>query len=142
MESLPMNDLGTGAEHMSRLYLWRVSKRGQRVHILDSETSRTFCQVEKCGGKPFDGSDAEVPAGRRVCGNCIDLEGRNEAKYQEPNIKVLMGERLAETEPELFTSAAAPEPWKRKKQMRPAHGGKPKRSEVKYPRPFNDDLPW
>ena len=39
----------------------------------------------------------------------------------------------------------APGSWKRKKQMRPGNrwkGRKPKRSNVKYPRPFNDDLPW
>ena len=72
---------------------------------------------------------------------------------------MLMGERLAETEPELFTSAVEAKPaeradltspdrqlkWKRAKRARSAHGPrgrKPKRSNVKYARPFNDDLPW
>ena len=128
-----------------RLYLWRASKHAQRVHIENPETERTFCQVENCGGKPFDGRGAEIPDGRRLCQNCTDLAGRNEADYREPDIRVLMGERLAEVEPELFASTVAPKPWKRAKQARSAHrpgGRKPKRSNVKYPRPFNDPLPW
>ena len=153
MESLPVSDI----EHMGRTYIWRASKSSRRVHILNSETGRTFCQVENCGGKPFDGRGAEIPTGRRLCGNCIDLAGRDATDYRESSLAVLLGERLAETEPELFDEGGskcrvdatferactvAPKPWKRKKQMRPAHGGKPKRSEAKYPRPFNDDLPW
>ena len=133
------------SEHMNGQYLWRTDKRGHRVHIENSETGRTFCQVENCGGKPFDGRGAEIPPGRRLCGNCIDLEDRNEADYREPDIRVLMGERLAEAEPELFVGTVAPEPWKRGKQRRQAHrsrGRKLKRSNVKHPEPFNDDLPW
>ena len=129
----------------NRLYLWRINKRGQRVHIQNPETGRTFCQVENCGGKPFDGRGAEIPAGRQLCGNCTYLTGRNEADYREPDIRVLLGERLAEVEPALFASAVAPKPWKRKKQARPGNrwkGRKPKRSTAKYARPFNDDLPW
>ena len=139
-----MGDLGTNAEHMHRRYLWRASKHGQRVHIENPETERAYCQVENCGGKPFDGRGAEIPPGRRLCGNCIGLEGRNEIDYREPDVRVLMGERLAEVEPELFTSAVAPESWGRKKQARPAHRSKgrtARRGNVKYPNPFNDDLP-
>ena len=138
---------------MDRLYLWRVNKPGHRVHILDSETGRTFCQVENCGGKPFDGRGAEIPDGRRVCQNCADLAGRNEADYREPDIRVLMGERLAEVEPMLFAGTAEPKRPKRAKQARPAallktpsidRGvfSKPKRSNVKYAKPFDDPLPW
>ena len=152
-----MDDLGTDVEHMEKRYLWRVRKHGQRVHIENPETERAYCQVENNGGKPFDGRGAEIPAGRRLCGNCIDLAGRVEPNYAEPGIRVLMGEKLAESEPELFVSTVAPEPerpgltfpgvkkWKRRKQVRPAHRpkwGKPKRSDVKYSRPFDDDLPW
>ena len=129
-----------------RLYLWRVSKRGHRVHIENPETERAYCQTENCGGgTPFDGRGAEIPTGRRVCQNCADLAGRSETDYRELDIRVLLGERLAEVEPELFTGAVTPEPWEQKKQARPAHrskGRKIKRSNVKYPRPFNDDLPW
>ena len=64
---------------------------------------------------------------------------------------MLLGERLAETESELFTSGAVldlglsdvrPE---RREQARPVNRPKrckPKRSNVKYPRPFDDNLPW
>ena len=140
------------------LYLWRAGKSSRRIHILDSETGRTFCQVENCGGRALDGRGVDIPAGRRVCGNCIDLAGRNEADYQEPSLAVLLGERLVETEPELSTGLVAPEPertdltssdrqakWKRGKQARRTHKskwGKPKRSTVKYSKPFDDDLPW
>lgn len=140
-----MNDLGTSAEHMSASYLWRISKRGQRAHIENPETGRAFCQVENCGGKPLDGKGAEVPAGRRLCGNCTDLAGRDKTDYREPDIRVLLGERLAEVEPELFPSAVVPEPRKRKKQARRVNrskGRKIKRSKTKYPLPFNDALPW
>ena len=153
-----MDEMETSVEHMGRRYLWRINKHGHRVHIENPETERAYCQVENCGGKPLDGRSAGVPAGRRLCGNCIDLAGRVEPNYAEPNIRVLLGERLAETEPELFASTAAPEPeradltsshrankWEPRKQMRPAHrrkGRKFKRSNVKYARPFNDDLPW
>ena len=154
-----MNDLGTSVEHMDRLYLWRVSKRGHRVHIENPETERAYCQVENCGGKPFDGRGTDIPPDRRLCRNCIDLEGRNETNYQEPSLAVLMGERLAETGLDLFASTRAAKPWKRGKPTRPAHRSKrqcpklpngapafhlrkPKRSNVKYARPFNDDLPW
>ena len=160
MGIVPMDDLGTNIERVDRLYLWRASKRGQRVHIEDIATGRAYCQMENCGGKPLDGRGAEIPPGRRVCGNCIDLAGRNEAKYQEPSLAVLLGERLAETESELFyegrgksdvddrfghVSTVAPKPWKRGRQARPAcrlKGRKPKRSTAKYARPFNDALPW
>ena len=139
-----MDDPRTNVEHMDRSYLWRVKKHGHRVHIENPETERAYCQVENCGGKPLDGKGAGIPAGRRVCGNCTDLAGRDKAEYREPNIKVLLGERLAEVEPDLFASASAPRLWKRKKQTRPASrskGRKPKRSTAKYLRPFNDDLP-
>lgn len=141
-----MNDLGTGAEHMGTSYLWRPNKRGQRVHIRNPETGRAYCQVENCGGgKPLDGRGAEIPPGRRLCENCIDLAGRNETDYQEPSLAVLLGERLAEAEPGLFAGTAEPKRPKRGKQMRSAHrskGRKLKRSTLKYPRPFDDNLPW
>lgn len=149
-----MNDL----EHMDRLYLWQKSKRGWRVHILNPGADRTFCQTENGAGKPLDGSGAEVPPGRRLCQNCADLAERVEPNYAEPDIRVLLGEKLAETEPELFTGLVAPEPertgltsprrkrlWKRGKQPRRAHKskwGKPKRGKAKCPRPFDDPLPW
>ncbi len=145
-----MNDVETGAEHMDTSYLWRASKRGQRVHIQNPETGRAYCQAENCsGGKPFDGRGAEIPAGRRVCGNCADLAGRDKTDYREPDIRVLLGERLAEVEPELFTSTVAPESgrtdltsvhrgpkWKRGKQARPVNrsrGRQLKCSDVKHP---------
>ena len=149
-----MDDLGTDAEHMDRLYLWRAGKHGHRVHIQNAGTERTYCQVENCGGKPFDGRGAEIPSGRRLCGNCTDLAGRDtvknlragifksEADYREPSLAVLLGEQMAETEPELFVGTASSRTRARKKQVRPAHSGKPRRNEAKYPRPFNDDLPW
>ena len=155
-----MSDLATDAEPMDRQYLWRASKPSHRVHIENPETERAYCQAENCSGKPFDGRGAEIPAGRRLCGNCVDLTGRNDTNYQEPSLAVLMGEQLAETESELFyegrgksdvddrfghVSTVAPKPWKRKKQARPARrlkGRKPKRSTAKYARPFNDALPW
>ena len=155
-----IDDLQTNVERPDRRYLWRPNKRGQRVHIEDTATGRAYCQAENCsGGKPFDGSGAEVPAGRRLCGNCTDLAGRNDTNYREPSLAVLMGERLAEVEPELFDEGGskwaagfpferactvAPKPWKREKQRRQAHRSKGRgatRSEAKYPRPFNDDLP-
>ena len=141
MESLPVSDLG----HMDRLYLWREGKRGRRVHIENPGTERAYCQIENCsGGRALDGRGAEVPAGRRICGNCVDLMGRNEADYREPSLAVLLGERTAEAEPELFTSTVMSKPSKREKPARPAHtrSRKLRRSTVKYPRPFDDDLPW
>ena len=140
-----MDDLGTNAEHTNRLYLWRISKRGHRVHIENPETERAYCQAENCsGGKPFDGRGAEIPPGRRLCGNCIDLAGRGEADYREPDVRVLMGERLP-VPPNTKSTSHLPQPWKREKQARPVNrskGRKPKRSNAKYLRPFNDDLPW
>ncbi len=148
-----MSDL----EHMEKRYLWRVKKRGHRVHIENPETARAYCQVENCSRKPLDGKGTEVPPGRRLCRNCTDLTGRNETDYREPDIRVLLGERLVETEPGLFDgndttpSLHMPnhfitrKPWKRKKQARPVNrskGRKLKRSNVKYARPFDDDLPW
>ncbi len=127
-----------------RRYLWQTGKASRRVHIENPGTDRTFCQTENGGGKPLDGRGAEIPAGRRLCQNCADLAGRNEVDYREPDIRVLLSERLAETEPELVT-AVTRKPWKRAKQARPAHrprGRKPKRNNVKYARPFDDDLPW
>ncbi len=92
-----MNDLGT-AEHMGTSYLWRARKSGQRAHIENPETGRAYCQAENCsGGKAFDGKGTRIPAGRRLCGNCADLAGRDEASYAEPEVRVLMCERLAET---------------------------------------------
>ena len=130
-----MNDLETSLEHTEKQYLWRASKRGHRVHIENPETERAYCQVENCGGKLLDGRGAEVPAGRRICGNCIELAGRNETDYREPDIRVLMGERLAETEPELFAIAAAPKPREREKQTKVVHrlkAGKTKPGKVKH----------
>ena len=154
-----MNDLGAGAESMDQSYLWRVTKRGQRAHILNPETGRAHCQAENCtGGRAFDGRGTGIPDGRRLCGNCIDLAGRLEPNYAEPDVRVLLGEKLAEVEPELFAGLVAPAPeqtnltsshrakkWKQGKQARRGHRskwGKPKRSNVKYSRPFDDDLPW
>ena len=145
MERLPVNEPG----HMDRLYLWRTGKPSRRAHIEDHTTGRTHCQAENCGGgKPFDGKGTEVPAGRRICRNCLDLAGRDRADYREPSLAVLMGERIAEAEAELFADAAAPMPavrTVRTKQPRPVNrsrGRKPKRSAVKHPRPFDDPLPW
>ena len=136
-----------------KAYLWRVSKSGHRVHIENSETGQARCQAENAsGGKPFDGRGAEVPAGRRLCRNCIDLVGQAKTDYREPDIRVLLGERLADVEPSLGDSAEAAKPWKWRKQAAPAApkthftmkrvSRKPKRSNVKYARPFDDDLPW
>ncbi len=128
MEHLPVSDLG----HMDRRYLWRANKRSRRVHIENPETERAFCQVENCSGRPLDGRGAEVPAGRRLCGNCADLAGRNETDYQEPE-SFASGAML-----DLGLSDVQPE-------RRPVHRSKerkPRRSTAKYPRPFNDDLPW
>ena len=133
------------AEYTGRRYFWRASKRGQRVHIENPETERTFCQVENCGGKPFDGRGEEIPTGRRLCQNCGDLAGRDETDYREPDLRVLLGERVADVKPELFTSAVAPLSRKRGKQARPVNrskGRKPKRSTAKHPKPFDDPLPW
>ncbi len=146
----PVSDV----ERMDRLYLWRASKPGQRVHIQNPETGWAHCQAENCSsGKPFDGRGAEVPPARRLCGNCIDLAGRNEADYREPRLAVLMGERITEMKSDLFVSTGAPKPWKRVEQTRPAAllksppkmvrvPSKPKRGNVKYPKPFDDPLPW
>ena len=139
-----MSDPGTNLEHIDTRDLWRASKRGHRVHIENPETGRTCCQVENCGGRPFDGKGAAVPPGRRLCGNCIDLAGRDKTDYREPDLRVLMGERLAEVEPELFASTVVPKPRQRKKQARAvskSKGRKIKRGGVKYHKPFNDDLP-
>ena len=128
-------DPATGAEHMDTSYLWRASKHGHWVHIENPETERAYCQVENCGGKPLDGRGADIPPGRRLCKNCVGLAGRDGVDYREPNIKVLLGERLAEAEPELFAGTVAPRLWKRGKQVWPAHrskGRKPKRSQAKY----------
>ncbi len=128
-----------------RLYLWRIRKRTYRVHIENPETERAFCQVEKCGGKTFDGRGETAPPGREICRNCLDLAERPVADYREPDVRVLMGERLAEVEPELFASIETSGPWKRHTRMpqgRRAKGHKAKRSKVKYERPFDDPLPW
>ena len=80
-----------------------------------------------------------------MCGNCADLVGRDKTDYREPDIRVLLGERMAEVEPMLFPSTVVPEPRKRKKQARRVNrskGQKIKRSKTKYPLPFNDALPW
>lgn len=127
---------------MDTMYIWRIGKRSHRAHIENSETERTFCQVENCGGKPLAGKSTELPAGRRVCANCIDLAGRDRADYREPDVRVLMGERLADTDPELLAGIIAPKPWKRGKQTNRSKGHRPKRSNVKYPRPFDDEIPW
>ena len=120
------------------LYLWRIRKRGHRAHVENPRTGQAYCQAENCsGGKPFDGRGEEAPTGRPVCKNCAELLGRNKTDYREPDILVLMGERLAETEPELFATTAAPKPWT---QNRPKKH-KPKRSNAKCAKPFNDSLP-
>ena len=63
-----------------RRYLWRERKRGHRAHIENPETERAHCQAENCsGGKPFDGRGADIPAGRRLCGNCVDLVSQSVA---------------------------------------------------------------
>ena len=142
MENLPVNNL----ERMDRRYLWRARKRGHRVHIENPETERAYCQAENCsGGKLFDGKGAEVPSGRRICGNCTDLAKRDRADYPEPILAVLMGERIAEAEPESLASPSPPKPWKWGNQAAPSYrprGREPKRSTVKHPRPFDDPLPW
>ncbi len=141
-----MNDLGTGAEHMDTSYLWRAGKRGQRAHIQNPETGRAYCQAENCsGGKAFDGRGPGIPDGRRLCQNCTDLAGRDEASYAEPDVRVLLGERLAETEPEMFAGTVAPKRPKRAKRAlsaRTPRGRKSRRSNVKHPKPFDDPLPW
>ena len=149
-----MDDLGTSAEHVGASYLWRARKRGQRAHILNPETGQAYCQAENCsGGKAFDSRGPGIPDGRRLCQNCADLAERNEASYAEPDVRVLLGERLAEEGDDKWgvnasfrgASTVAPKPWKRGKQARPVNrskGRKPKRSNVKHPRPFDDPLPW
>lgn len=123
-----------------RLYLWQTRKLNRRVHIENPETSRAFCQAENCrGGKAFDGRGAAIPAGRRLCGNCADLTSRDEAAYREPDLRVLMGERLADDDP-----PTAPPRVCRKRTQRSSRpeGRKPKRSTVKHHRPFDDPIPW
>ncbi len=153
-----MSEPGTDMDHTDRLYLWRANKGKQRVHIEDLTTGRTHCQTENVGGRPLDGRSAKVPTGRRLCQNCTDLEGRDESSYAEPDVRVLLGERMVEAEPELFASTMAPKPertdltysdhrkkWKRGKQARRVNRPrqrKPGRSTVKHDRPFDDDLPW
>ena len=155
-----MNDPATGAGHMDTSYLWRAAKLGQRVHIQNPKTGQAYCQAENCSsGKPFDGRGPGIPDGRRLCQNCADLANRSATDYREPSLAVLMGERIAETEPGLFGSTVALRPagrarlllptvgkkWKRGKQGRPVNrskGRKPKRGNVKHPRPFDDPLPW
>ena len=146
MESLPVSDL----EHMDRRYLWQAGKHSRRVHIENPETDRTFCQTENGSGKPLDGKGAEIPAGRRLCGNCIDLAGRDEADYREPSLAVLLGERIAETEPVnqslgttgFLAGTAEPKRPKRGKRVNRSKAHRPKRGHVKHHMPFNDDLPW
>ena len=92
-----MNDQGTGVEHTGRQYLWLSRKTNQRIHIESPATGRTFCQVENCGGRPLDGRGAEVPTGRRLCENCIDLAGRGKAGQRDSNS---------------LASAVTPKPWK------------------------------
>ena len=138
MRGLPVNDLGT-TEHVGTSYLWRAAKRGQRAHIQNPTTGQAYCQAENCsGGKAFDGRGSRIPDGRRLCQNCADLAGRVEANYREPNIKVLLGERLAETEPELFAGTVVPKRRKRKLKSRPAHrprGRKPPIRRLPAPSP-------
>ncbi len=139
-----------------RRYLWRAGRANRRVHIENPETERAYCQVENNGGKPFDGSGAEIPAGRRLCQNCADLAGRNEVDYREPDVRVLLGERLPDAKPELAyegggkcaasdtfgcAGTVAPEQPKRGKRVNRSKVHRPKRSNVKYHMPFNDDLP-
>ncbi len=57
MEGLPVNDLGTAAEHMDTSYLWRANKRGQRAHIENPETGQPR-EVFLNGGKEGSQFDA------------------------------------------------------------------------------------
>ena len=144
MESLPVSDPRASIERAGYLYLWRIRKRTARVHIENPKTGRAHCQAENCGGKAFDGKGAEIPPGRRLCLNCADLAGRIETDCQEPDVRVLMGERLPAL-PNVPLAAHSPKPLQRRKQARPAHrskGHRPKRSNVKYHKPFDDPLPW
>ena len=117
-----MDGLITAAEHMGTSYLWRANKRSQRAHIENPKTGRAYCQAENCsGGKAFDSKGPRIPDGRSLCRNCTDLAGRDE--------------------PELFAGTGAPEQPKRRKRVNRPKAHRPKRSNVKYVRPFNDDLP-
>ena len=125
-----------------RTYRWEGRRPGRRVHVLNPETGRVWCKLENMKRKrAFDSEGTALPLGRRVCANCISLEGRDVTDYREPSLGVLPGERLAEEGPDLFTYVAAPKPRKWKRPARSADGQKPKRSKVKYATPFNDDLP-
>ena len=141
-----------GVEPGAVIFVVPVEVTGAMVEALihagaERGPGQAHCQAENAsGGKPFDGRGAEVPAGRRICENCTDLAGRDKADYREPNIKVLLGERLAEVEPELFASAGKPlvssEGFPEARPVNRSKGRKPERSIAKYPRPFDDDLPW
>ena len=128
-----------------RTFIWITGKSSRRVHVMNPRTEQTFCQTENVRRKkPLDGKGPEKPPGRRLCNNCLDLIERNGTNFQEPSLGVLLGERLTEEGPDLFTINVVPEPKKRQRQVRPVHqpkGQKPKRSKIKYDRPFNDDLP-
>ena len=126
-----------------RTYRWEGRRPGRRVHILNPAMGKTWCKLENMQRKrAFDSEGTALPPERKICRNCLDLEGRNETDFQEPNIKVFLGERLAGVELDLF--APVVEPKKRKRQTRIIRHPKERKakcSKVKYPRPFNDDLP-
>ena len=51
--------------------------------------------------RAFDSEGTAKPPGREVCNNCLDLIERNETDFQEPNLAIILGERLAEEGPDL-----------------------------------------
>ena len=107
-----------------RVYQWEGRRPGRRVHISNPETGRVWCKLENMQRKrAFDSEGTAFPPGRMVCKNCTDLEERNEPDFQEPNIKVLLGERIVGIELDLFVDA--PEPKKRKKQTRVVRNSNP-----------------
>ncbi len=126
-----------------RTYRWEGRRPGRKVHVLNSGTGRVWCKLENMQRKrAFDSEGTALPPGRKTCKNCLDLAERGVADYREPDVRVLIGERLAEEGPDLF--AIAPKPRKLGRQARPARrakGHKPKHSKVKHVRTFNDDLP-
>ncbi len=136
-----------------RTFIWITGKSSRKAHIMNPKTERTYCQTENVRRKkPLDGKGPEKPPGRRACKNCLDLAERGVADYREPSLAVLMGERLVEEGlghaadasegPGLFDTTPKPRERERlPRVVRCPEGRKPKRSKIKYDRPFNDDLP-